>query len=67
MAVLSPYILHLLGRKNVNPKILKKLEGRMRGTSKRLTEEKEQAAPPEARKIDEYKDYTDEEKIWKTG
>ena len=67
MAVISPYILHLLGRKNVNPKILKKLEGRMRGTSKRLTEEKEQAAPPEARKIDEYKDYTDEEKIWKTG
>ena len=53
MAVISPYILHLLGRKNVNPKILKKLEGRMRGTSKRLTEEKEQAAPPEARKIDE--------------
>jgi len=67
MAVINPYILHLLGRKNVNPKILKKLEGRMRGTSKRLTEEKEQAAPPEARKIDEYKDYTDEEKIWKTG
>ena len=46
MAVINPYILHLLGGgKSANPKILKELERKRFGTSKRLTEEKEQAAP----------------------
>ena len=49
MAIINPYTLHLLGGvKNVNPKILKELERKRFGTSKRLTKEKEEAAPPEA-------------------
>jgi len=53
--------------KTVNPKIIKPLRREQYGISKRLEQEKAEGSPTEARRIDEYKDYTEEEKIWKTG
>ena len=76
MASISPHLLKILSNRRyrekaleraVNPEIMKPLKREQYGTTKRLEAEKAEGSPTEARRIEEYKDYTEDEKAWKTG
>ena len=76
MASISPHLLKVLSNRRyrekaleraVNPEIMKPLKREQYGTTKRLEAEKAEGSPTEARRIEEYKDYTEDEKAWKTG